>query len=175
MMGFLGQLDHGDEPCELDGLERAPFGGNMAFHRRALERVGDFDPNLGRKGDVKNADGLYKGEETEYFRRLVETGGAIWYVPEAAVEHYILPYQLQRRFFLKIHYNEGYLRARYAPAAEGRTLLGAPLYLYRQTLRALGRYLGQTLRNGPSSSMRQLMTTANFVGRIRGHMGRRSE
>lgn len=170
MMGFLGQLDFGDDPCQLDGLDRAPFGGNMAFHRRALDRVGDFDPTLGRKGSNDDAEGLFKGEETEYFRRLVTGGGTIWYAPDAAVAHHILPYQLERRFFLTIHFNEGYRKARSAPIAEGRALLGAPLYLYNQTLRSLGRYLGQSLRHGPNSSMRQLMTTANFLGRIRGHM-----
>jgi hypothetical protein len=175
MAGFLGELEFGDEPCELDGVERSPFGGNMAFHRRALQRVGDFDPALGRKGSGESADELFKGEETEYFRRLTESGGTIWYAPAAAVDHHILPYQLERRFFLTIHYNEGYQCVRDGPPAEGRTLFGAPLYIYRQTLRSLSRYLGQTLRRGPDSSMRQLMTTANFLGRIRGYMDKRAD
>lgn len=173
MMGFLGHLDYGDEPMELDGVERFPFGGNMAFHRRALERIGDFDPNLGRKGDTDSADGLFKGEETEYFRRLAERGGTIRYVPGATVSHHILPYQLQRKFFLTIHYNEGYQRGRDAPPPLGRTFLGVPLYLYPQTLRACGRFLGETLKSGPNSSMRAMMTTAWFFGRVRSYMDRR--
>jgi glycosyltransferase involved in cell wall biosynthesis len=175
MMGFLGQQDFGDEPCELDGVDRYPFGGNMAFHRRALARVGDFDPNLGRKGTGASADELFKGEETAYFRALVAGGGRIRYAPGAEVTHRILPYQLKRRFFLTIHYNEGYQAARRAPPAEGRTLLGAPFYLYSQTLRAFGRYLGHTLRRGPNASMRQLMTLAYFVGRLRCQMDHRRE
>jgi glycosyltransferase involved in cell wall biosynthesis len=173
MMGFLGELDYGERPCALDGVERYPFGGNMGFHRRALERVGDFDPRLGRSGSGGSADELFKGEETAYFRTLAEAGGKIWYAPQAAVTHRILPYQLQRRFFLTIHFNEGYQAVQKGPPAEGRTFLGAPLYLYPQTLRAFGRYLGHTLRHGADRSMRQLMTAAYFVGRLRGHMDRR--
>lgn len=173
MMGFLGQLDYGDEACELDGIQRFPFGGNMAYHRRALERIGDFDPNLGRKGSGDTADELFKGEETQYFQRLAATGSTIRYAPAAAVEHHILPYQLRRRFFLTIHYNEGYQAARDGPAPTGRTLFGAPLYIYPQTLRAFGRWLAQTARQGPDASMRQLMGLAYFIGRIRSFMARR--
>ncbi len=173
MMGFLGQLDYGDAPCGLDGVERFPFGGNMAFHRRALELVGDFDPNLGRKGSGQSAEELFKGEETAYFRALASAGGIIRYVPAATVHHHILPYQLERRFFLTIHYNEGYQGGRNAPPPEGPTFLGVPLYLYRQTLRAGARFLGQTLKGGPNSSMRAMMTTAWFLGRVRSYMDRR--
>jgi len=172
MMGFLGQLDFGGQASLLDGVDRYPFGGNMAFHRRALMRIGDFDPDLGRKGSGASSDELFKGEETAYFRELVRTGGRIWYAPGARVTHRILPYQLRRRFFLTIHYNEGYQAVRRGPHTRGRTLLGAPLYLYSQTLRAFGRYLGHTLRHGPDASMRQLMTAAYFVGRLRSHRDR---
>jgi glycosyltransferase involved in cell wall biosynthesis len=170
MMGFLGQLDYGDEACALDGVQRYPFGGNMAFHRRALDRIGGFDANLGRKGSGSSPDDLFKGEETAYFRALAAAGGRIWYAPGATVTHHILPYQLKRRFFLTIHYNEGFQSVRDGPPAQGRTLWGAPLFLYPQTLRAVGRYVGETLRHGSDASMRQLMTAAYFVGRLRSHM-----
>jgi len=175
MMGFLGQLDYGEEPAALDGLNRHPFGGNMAFHRRALGLVGDFDPDLGRKGVGASADELFKGEETEYFRQLAARGGSIWYTPGAVVKHRILPYQLKRRFFLTIHYNEGYQSLALEPPYQGRKFLGAPLFLYAQTLRAVGRYGWKTLANGPDHSMRQLMTVAYFVGRIRAFMTGRTQ
>ena len=164
MMGFLGQLDYGDEPVELDGHSRHPFGGNMAFHRRALRLVGNFDPDLGRKGEGASADELFKGEETEYFRQLAARGGSICYTPGAVVHHRILPYQLKRRFFLTIHYNQGYQSLALEPPYQGRKFLGAPLFLYAQTLRAVGRYCWKTLTIGPNHSIRQLMTIAYFVG-----------
>jgi glycosyltransferase involved in cell wall biosynthesis len=170
MMGFLGQLDYGEAPLALDGRNRHPFGGNMAFHRRALALVGDFDPDLGRKGEGASPDELFKGEETEYFRQLAIRGGSIWYAPNAVVKHLILPYQLKRRFFLTIHYNQGYQSAALERPRKGRKFLGVPLFLYAQTLRALGRYVWRTLASGPNHSMRQFMTAAYFVGRIRAFM-----
>lgn len=170
MMGFLGQFDHGDQPLPLDGRRQHPFGGNMAFHRRAIERVGDFDPELGRKGEGKSPDELFKGEETEYFRLFSETGGKVWYAPGAVVTHHILPYQLKRRFFLTIHYNEGVQSVAFEKPYRGPTLLGAPRFVYPQALRALLRYLGETLVKGPNGSMRQMMTAAYFFGRLRAFM-----
>ena len=38
MKGFLGYQDLGDEPFRMDGTRRYPYGGNMAFHRRVVER-----------------------------------------------------------------------------------------------------------------------------------------
>jgi hypothetical protein len=91
-------------------------------------------------------------------------------LPEAEVEHRILPYQLRRRFFLTIHFNEGLQTGRFASAPEGKTFLGAPLYLYNLTLRAVSRWLTQTLREGPDGSMRRLITLAHFIGQVRGNM-----
>lgn len=167
MMGFLGQLDYGDAAFEFDGRSRHPFGGNMAFHRRSLERVGDFNPNLGRKGAGASSEELFKGEETDYFRQVSASGGHIWYAPGAIVRHRILPYQLTRRFFLTIHYNEGYQSVALEAPYRGRKLLGAPVFVFPQALRALMRYIVQSLTRGPSRSVRQLMTFAYFVGRIR--------
>jgi len=175
MMGFLGQLDYGHAPCELDGITRYPFGGNMAFHRRALQHIGDFDPNLGRRGSVESPDALFKGEETAYFRAAAEAGFAIWYTPGAEVLHRILPYQLERRFFLKIHYNQGYKAVLQSPPPEGRMFMGTPLYLYNQILRSVRHYLTLTILQGPNASMRQLMTVANFLGRARAYRALRAK
>ena len=175
MMGFLGQLDLGEEPRRLDGALEYPFAGNMAIKRAVVERVGVFDTSLGRRGNPAGREGLYKGEEPELFGRLAAADGDIRYAPRAVAVHHILAYQLQRRFFLTIHYNEGYQRVRDEPPAPGRTLMGVPLYLYVQTLRAFRRYLGQTLRHGPNGSMRRLMTAAYFLGRIRCFLDKRRQ
>ena len=37
--GFLGYQDFGDEPFQMDGKSRYPFGGNMSFHRRVVARI----------------------------------------------------------------------------------------------------------------------------------------
>lgn len=175
MYGFLGHIDYGDQIVQLDGVDRFPFGGNMAFRRAALESVGRFNPELGRKGEGGQREELFKGEETDFFARLASQGGEIWYNPQAGVSHKILPYQLKRRFFLTIHYNEGYLLGKLDPHSYPRTLLGIPLFVFPQSLRALGNYLGLTLKKGPDHSVRQLMTVAYFAGKMRGYADKRKQ
>ncbi len=166
MYGFLGFRDFGDKPYQLDGLREFPFGGNMAIHRRAFERIGRFDPELGRKGAGTRKEELFKGEETEFFHRLAASGGVIWYQPHALVYHKVLPHQLRRWFFLALHHNAGILKARRDRAVYPRTIAGVPRFLYLQLLRAVWRYLQQTLRQGPNYAFRQLMNVAYFAGMI---------
>ena len=112
--GFLGYQDFGDEPFRMDGRSRYPFGGNMSFHRRVVDRIGLFDPKLGRKGEGRKRGELFKGAETDYFHRLAATGDArIFYEPRAIVYHRVQPHQLRQRYFLTIHFNAGYQRAFY--------------------------------------------------------------
>lgn len=166
MYGFLGYQDFGAEPYRLDGLQEYPFGGNMAIHRRVFERIGGFDPAMGRKGSGTHKDELFKGEETDFFYRLATSGGIIWYQPQALVFHKVLPHQLKRRYFLTLHHNAGILKARRDDQSYPRTVLGVPRFLYLLWLRALWRYGLQTLSRGPNFSFRQLMNLAYFTGMI---------
>ncbi|HBB41319.1 MAG: glycosyl transferase family 2 [Nitrospirae bacterium CG18_big_fil_WC_8_21_14_2_50_70_55] len=173
MQGFLGFRDLGPEVRQLDGRREFPFGGNMAFDRRVVERIGLFDTALGRKGEGRRRAELFKGEETDYFHRLAGAGGVIFYVPDALVFHQVLEHQLHKRFFRTLHYNAGLLAARRDPECYPHTLAGVPLFLFRQLLRAALRYLWQVARHGPSFAFRQQMTAGYFLGRVAGYARRR--
>ncbi len=166
MRGFLGYRDFGETTYRLDGMREFPFGGNMAICRRAFDRIGRFDPRLGRKGKGKRQEELFKGEETDFFHRLARAGGMIWYQPKALVYHLVLPHQLKKRYFLTLHYNAGVQKARYDKSLYPRRLFGVPRFLYALWLKAIARYLGQTLRFGVNFSFRQLMNVAYFTGMI---------
>ena len=56
-------------------------GCNMAFRKDALERIGGFDPAL----DVGTPTG--GGGDHDAFQRILETGGALLYRPDAVVRH----------------------------------------------------------------------------------------
>lgn len=174
MYGFLGYQDFGDRPYRLDGFREFPFGGNMAIHRRVFERIGLFDTEMGRKGAGTRKEELFKGEETDFFHRLAENGGVIWYQPRAQVRHKVLPHQLRRRFFLTLHHNAGILKARRDPASYPNTIAGVPRFLYLQLLRAVWRYLDLTVGRGPDYAFRQLMNVAYFLGMIRGYYHRKT-
>ncbi len=78
-----GTLDMGDRVREFDA-GHFPGGGNMAVRREALNRVGLFNPELGRTGTK-----LLAGEEKDLFARLRAAGEKIWYVPGAQILHII--------------------------------------------------------------------------------------
>lgn len=175
MLGFLGYQDFGDDPLRLDGHHRYPFGGNMAFNRRVVGRIGYFNPKLGRKGAGRKRSELFKGAETDYFHRLAESGEPrIFYAPRAIVYHQIQPFQLRKQYFRTIHYNAGYQRAYHDEHNYPRLWLGVPRFYYPQLARALGKYLAQIITHGPDWAFRQQMNIAHMVGTMLGyhHQGR---
>lgn len=172
--GFLGYQDFGDEPFRMDGVSKYPFGGNMSFHRRVVERIGLFDPKLGRKGEGRKRGELFKGAETDYFHRLAAAGDArIFYEPRAIVYHRVQPFQLRQRYFLTIHFNAGFQKALYDSREYPRRALGVPLFLYPQLTRALRSYVALVLRRGPGEAFRQLMTVSHFLGTMAGYRNAR--
>lgn len=168
--GFLGYQDYGEAPFRMDGRSKYPYGGNMAFNRRVVARIGLFNPKLGRKGQGRRRGELFKGAETDYFHRLAAGGDArIFYAPGAIVYHQVLPHQLEQKYLLTIHFNAGYQKAFYDGGNYRRRLFGVPLFLYPQCARAAGRYLAQLVTRGPARAFRQLMTVGNFVGTMAGY------
>ncbi|MEI6145329.1 MAG: glycosyltransferase [Methylococcales bacterium] len=169
MYGFLGHQDYGNEPRQMDGYKEFPFGGNMAIKRAVFEKIGLFDTNLGRKGTGLKKEELFKGEETDLFHRLVDEGGRIYYQPEALVHHKILAHQLKPSFFLTLHNNAGLLDARKDLMSYRRVLLGIPLFIYPQFVRAVANYIKLCVTQGPNSAFRQLMTINYFLGVMGGY------
>jgi glycosyltransferase involved in cell wall biosynthesis len=173
MKGFLGFQDFGDEPFRMDGAKRYPYGGNMAFHRRVVERIGYFNPLLGRKGAGTKRSELFKGAETDYFHRLAAAGEArIFYEPNAIVYHQVQPFQLEKRYFRTIHFNAGLQRAYYDQTRFPHTLLGVPRYYYSLLARGLAKYLGEVVTRGPDWAFRQQMNVAHLVGAMLGYRRR---
>ncbi len=171
MYGFLGYQDYGDQPMRVDGIKQYPFGGNMAFNRRVIEKVGFFNTQLGRKGEGFKKNELFKGAETDYFHRLAANRESkIFYTPDAIVYHHILPHQLTKKYFLTIHYNAGYQKALHDDTIYKRTLLGIPLFILPQTLRAIFNYFKIVFLKGFDSAFRQRMTVTHFFGTISGFL-----
>jgi glycosyltransferase involved in cell wall biosynthesis len=168
--GFLGFQDYGDEPFAMDGHRRYPYGGNMAFHRRVVERIGFFNPLLGRKGAGRKRSELFKGAETDYFHRLADSGPVcIRYEPDAIVYHQVQPFQLRKEYFRTIHSNAGYQRAYYDGTEFPHTIFGVPRYLYPMLLSNVLEYLKQLVVSGPDVAFRQQMTIGHMVGTMLGY------
>ncbi len=170
MRGFLGFQDLGEASFQMDGKSQYPFGGNMAFNRRIVDKIGLFNPKLGRKGEGKKKGELFKGAETDYFHRLAASGSpVIYYAPDAVVYHQVIPFQLTKKYFKHLHYNAGYQKAYHDGESYDKTISGVPRFLFRQYLDAITTYLGQLLTKGPDFAFRQKMTVLHFFGQIRGY------
>jgi len=172
MYGFLGYQDYGAAPFRMDGRKQYPFGGNMSFDRRVVDRIGLFDPKLGRKGAGRKRSELFKGAETDYFRRLADVGGRIFYTPDAVVYHQVLPFQLEKRYFRTIHFNAGYQKALFEASEYPRAFLGVPFFLYRQFAHNFWKYLMELATEGSDRAFRQQMTVGHFAGMMLGYRRR---
>ena len=74
------------------GVENEPIGANFALRRDRILAAGGFSLHTGRDGQ-----NLRSNEDVELIRRLRSAGDAIWFEPEAVVDHLIAPERV--RFF----------------------------------------------------------------------------
>src|SRR5262249_46123062 len=79
LCSVLAMFDLGDE----DGiLTKPPLGTNMAFRREVFQQYGGFRTDLG-----PTIGSEIRGEDSEFYRRLVAGGEFLVYRPEAVVYH----------------------------------------------------------------------------------------
>lgn len=159
LLGFLGKLDHG-EARWLTERASPIFGGNFAFRRSVFERIGNFDARLGRLGAANIG-----GEDTEIYRRLLEHGCRVRWVPEAIIHHRIQTPKLRRSYFLDLHFRQGRTEGAQKRGQNSRL---PPRYLVLQLLRAFSRALTLRFKQGSAYSLRVEMNATYFTGYIVG-------
>ncbi len=93
----------GDSPRPLQPGESLS-GSNMTWRKEALEQAGGFGEDLGVSGDK-----LSVGEETIVFRRLWRSGNEprFYYTPELLVYHWVAPYKMSVKYYLKRYFVTG--------------------------------------------------------------------
>lgn len=167
--GFLALRTDAEGPRVVSEAEEMPFGASLAFERAVFERIGRFDPHLGRKGNV-----LAGGEEIDVLMRIVAGGGQVLYVPQARVRHKVEAFRLHKRYFRRWRYDCSRAEAVHWPAPGGRHWQGVPLYLFGQLLRAALKTLRLHLTRPADEAFRQEMIVWHFLGLIRGLRERRA-
>ena len=95
-------VDHGDASCEIRGFT----GTNVSLTRRVVDTVGLFDTRLG-----PGASGF--SEDSEYSRRIRETGFKIGYAPKAIVYHELNPERYGSSYNRQVQYRKGLSRSIY--------------------------------------------------------------
>ena len=111
-----------------------PFGANISFRVSTARALGGFSTRFGLRGAQQLAH-----EETDLCLRIDRAGGEIHYVPDAVVDHRILPERLTPPFLLARCRQRGTSAAYFE--LRNRGLLGA--------LAHLRRYYGSALRAAP--------------------------
>ena len=163
LLGFLGHLDHG-EGCWLTEPDTPFYGGNFAVRVDIFPEIGDFDADLGRKGEV-NAG----GEDTEFYRRIIARNYQVRWVPDAIINHRIRADKLWRSSFLDLHFRQGMSEGSRARGDSGRL---PPKYMFGQLARAIKIALQQRFKQGKDYSLRLEMNAVYFLGYLKGWIAR---
>lgn len=135
------------------------FGANMAF-RRGVYAERKFDARLGRSGTQN-----ILGEETEFQKDLEAEGIRGVWVPAARIRHFVPAQRITKAYCWSYNQGLGRTRIRLEGAPEGRTLWGAPRWMYRKlwAARLKARWLQLT---GSNQWIGEYITAANVSGMI---------
>jgi glucosyl-dolichyl phosphate glucuronosyltransferase len=175
LWAVVALLDYGPQAVPFGN--RPPLGVNMAIRREALERVGGFDPRVGRKA------GTLLGQEVrEWCMRARAAGLVGYYVPDVVVRHLIPRDRLTKRYFRRWFYWRGISRAMlYAqsgldmekpesPALDARQVphvWGVPRYLFRTAAGALKGAVGARLKGDYPTAFERELWLWMFAGIVR--------
>lgn len=161
--GFLAVRAERTDDYPIESASQAPFGANMAVKRAVFERVGLFDVTRGRTGKV-----LASGEDGELFERILGAGLRAWFIGGARVHHKVEAFRLTKRYLRRWRYQSSRNIALSRGLAGERRLLGVPLFVIPQTLRAAWRVLTGHLTSTPDEAFNREMVLCHFCGLIEG-------
>ena len=159
-----GIRDLGDALTRLDA-HRPPYGSNYAV-RRAEQRAHRYDPRLGR-----NRDALLGGEEVAVLGAILRGGAQGWWLPAAAVDHWIPKGRQTSRYLARYYRGQGRVLAFHGfseSAERKRELLGRPLWLWRRAIEAELRYRCRRALECPDHWVSSLIRASTAWGMFAG-------
>jgi glycosyltransferase involved in cell wall biosynthesis len=168
LLPFLAEVDYGSEPFWISDSTTPIWTANIAYDMRLFrDHTGlRFDHRFNRKGETAGG-----GEDEFMFHALLTLKARIRYEPQMAVEHFIHPSRLHRRYFLRRHFAAGRRKALYGEESYDRMIAGIPPFLFPQAARQLARTASLLFR-GKKQWLRQAMNFTHALGLIAGHYTR---
>src|SRR5262245_9097301 len=164
VQGAYGARDLGSATAPLEP-NKLPFGSNYAV-RQAEQRLHRYDPRLGRNRRV-----LLGGEELAVLGAILREGGEGWWLPSAAVDHWI-PRERQTTRYLKRYYRgQGRVLALREASERGTWKpqpFGRPLWLWRQALEAELVYRRERALREPERWIDSLVRASTMWGLLAG-------
>jgi len=169
LTGAIAIVDYGPTAFVFEDEGRIPIGANMAIRRSILDVVGDFDPDLGRRGTT-----LLGQEQAEFFCRTRNHGIRGLYVPDMVIHHHVPRRRLSRRYFRRWWWWKGISRARlhqlHPETNDGvnvrnvRRLAGVPLFAVVELCRHSARCASAIVRREAGSAVENEMMAAYYAG-----------
>lgn len=160
-------VDYGTEALPLT-FQRVPFGANMAIRIDAV-RLYPYSPDLGVRPGSRMG-----GEETDVFRRALSDGYTGFWVPEAAVRHYI-PVGRQSKRYLRDWFDAyGEYLGLYGDGNEPTPydFFGRPRWLWRELVVHEVRYQLHRHLRSPRVWARDLIAASVARGQLRTFRGK---
>lgn len=142
-----------------------PLGGNMALRRHVLDRIGGWNPDLGKLQGT-----LRTGEDHDFGMRMVNAGFSGVYEPEASMYHRVPADRLRLRYFRRWFYENGSIVAglEQEHLTATRFLLHVPRYLVRQFVTDLLATVWSILTGQTRRATAGAMRLVWFAGYLRG-------
>ena len=172
LWGTLAILDYGPEPFVFEERRRVPLGANMAVRRTLIDRVGGFDPELGRRGDS-----LLGQEQAEFFCRSRAAGARGRYEPAMTLEHHVPARRLTLDYFRRWWFWKGVSKARLErrhPITEmgidlrtAPAVAGVPRYLYGSAVRDFAAWAASWFSGDRLERTRRAMRLCYFAGYVK--------
>src|SRR6266850_717375 len=173
LWGPLALLDYGAEPFLFEERRKIPLGANFAIRRALVERIGGFDPSLGR-----NSDRVLLGQELpEFFARGREAGVHGRYLPEMRVQHHVQAGRLRPEYVRRWWYGKGISRARMETAhpvpelgldlRTVPTVAGIPRFLFGSAMRDALRWAAAFVRGDQGMRIAAETQLCYFGGQLR--------
>jgi glycosyltransferase involved in cell wall biosynthesis len=181
LFGALAILDYGPEPFVFEERQKIPLGANFAVRRTLSNRIGGFDPTLGR-----NSERVLLGQELpEFFARSRAAGFRGRYVPGMSVEHHVPARRLRPEYVRRWWYGKGVSRARMErlhPLTElgldlrtVPTLAGIPRFLFGTALRDAIRWCAALCRADKGGRVAIETQLWYFAGQVKERLRQRRD
>ena len=140
--GLVGLYDLGSKVFQMKGV-RYPAGANMHFRKKAFEKYGYFDGNLGRSGTS-----LMAGEEKAMYLKLINHIEKVYYLPQVVVQHHVEGNKFDKAYVRRHSYGIG--------GSERLMNAGKPWKLFKKFLEYVAKFgyavtygLGYLLKGQP--------------------------
>jgi glucosyl-dolichyl phosphate glucuronosyltransferase len=141
-----------------------PIGANMAVRRHVIDRVGGWNPRLGKLEGT-----LRTGEDHEFALKMREAGLSGIYEPDALVHHRVPGDRLRLAYFWRWFCDNGAMQAaleRGYPQAVPH-LLDVPRYLWREALVDVGSLAGALVTLNAPRATAAVMRLGWFLRYVR--------